>query len=176
MIPKKLTLVIGSVIMKMKKADEKGRIEGKLEVQTYLDRLKYAIESGSVRINFQRNRKVDEKRNRKFTNRYTISKLFPDEDEVEVLKRELILLTVEEYIETVKDFRFPMYSEMRVFGKKYFEEDVYIKIRLELINTTHASGDSFILVMSFHFAEQAFDDSDFPYKKNKGDKNEKIKE
>jgi len=162
--------------MKMKKADEKGRIEGKLEVQTYLDRLKYAIESSSARINFQRNRKVDEKRNRKFTNRYTISKLFPDEDEVEVLKRELILLTVEEYIETVKDLRFPMYSEMRVFGKKYFGEDVYIKIRLELINTTHASGDSFILVMSFHFAEQAFDDSVFPYKKNKGDKNEKIKE
>ena len=75
--------------------------------------LKYAIESGSVRINFQRNRKVDEKRNRKFTNRYTISKLFPDEDEVEVLKRELILLTVEEYIETVKDLRFPMSSEVR---------------------------------------------------------------
>lgn len=151
--------------MNIKEEHEKSRIESKLEVQTYLDRLKYALQSGTAKINFQKNRKVDEKRDKKFTNRYTIEKLFPDEDEVEALKRELTFLSVEEYIETVKDTRFPKKSEMRVFGKKYIAEDVYIKIRVELLNTVEASGDSFIFVMSFHFAEEDFKDSDFPYKK-----------
>ncbi|MGI6225833.1 MAG: hypothetical protein ACOYJ1_06220 [Peptococcales bacterium] len=81
-------------------------------------------------------------------------------------------MTVKDYIETVKDTRFPKRSEMRVFGKKYLEDDVYIKIRVELISIEHASvsiehasGDSFILVMSFHYSEWDFQESDFPYKK-----------
>ncbi|MDV2582183.1 hypothetical protein [Alkalibacillus haloalkaliphilus] len=141
------------------------RIEEKFEIDTYLARLKYAIESGSVKINFQRNRKVDESRDEKYTNRFTMAHLFPDDDEVEALKRELSLLTVEDYIETVEDLRFPNNSEMRVFGKEYVNEDVYIKIRVELLNTTHVAGDSFILVMSFHFAEIPFEEDDFPYRK-----------
>ncbi|WP_226036113.1 hypothetical protein [Aquibacillus saliphilus] len=141
------------------------KIEGKFEVQTYVDRLKYAIESGSVKINFQKKRKVDEARDGKYTNRYTVAHLFPNEDEVEALKRELSLLTVADYIETVKDLRFPNYSEMRVFGKEYVNQDVYIKIRVELVNITHVAGDSFIFVMSFHFAEIPFKEEDFPYRK-----------
>jgi hypothetical protein len=149
----------------MSQTAEKKRKESKIEVQTYLDRLKYAIQSDSVRINFQKERKVDEGRNKKYTNRYTMGILFPDEDEVEALKRELSLLTVEEYIETVKDIRFPKRIEMRVFRKQYFGDDVYIKIRVELISITHASGDSYIFVMSFHYSEWDFKESDFPYKK-----------
>jgi len=156
---------MGSVIIKMSQTAEKKREESKIEVQTYLDRLKYVIQSGSVRINFQKDRKFDEGRNKKYTNRYTMGKLFPDEDEVEALKRELSLLTVEEYIETVKDTTFPKRSEMRVFGKQYSGEDVYIKIRVELVSIAHASGDSFIFVMSFHYSEWNFKESDFPYKK-----------
>ncbi|WP_240373964.1 hypothetical protein [Bacillus piscicola] len=148
-----------------KKSRLSKRIEDKFEVETYLDRLKYAIESGSVKINFQKNRRVDETRDRKYTNRYTMAYLFPDEDEIEALKRELSLLTVEDYMETVKDLRFPSYSEMRVFGKEYVNEDVYIKIRVELLNITHAAGDGFILVMSFHFAEIPLKEDDFPYRK-----------
>ena len=154
-----------SVIIKMSQMTEEKRKESKIEVQTYLDRLKYAIQSGSVRINFQKDRKVDEGRNKKYTNRYKMGHLFPDEDEVEVLKRELSLLTVEEYIETVKDTRFPKRSEMRVFGKQYLGDDVYIKIRVELVSIAHASGDSFIFVMSFHYSEWDFKERDFPYKK-----------
>lgn len=92
-----------------------------------------------------------------------MSKLFPDEDLVEALKKELIKLTVEEYIETVKDTRYPDRSDMRVFGKKYQEEDVYIKIRVELVSLSYANN-SYIFVMSFHFAEKAFNESDFPYR------------
>ncbi len=156
----------------MKEGNEKKRIESKSEVQFHLDNLKYALESSYVNINFQKNRQVDESRDKKYTNRYTIAQLFPDEDEVEVLKRELAFLTVEEYIETVKDIRFPNRSEMRVFGRQYSNEDVYIKIRVELVSIEHASGGSYILVMSFHFSDRDFNETDFPYRKSEVKKNE----
>lgn len=163
-MPTFLTDTLGSVIIKMNNANEKKRIESKLEVQTYIDRLKYAIESGSATINFQKERQVDKNRDREHTNRYTMSKLFPNEDEVEVLKRELTNLTIREYIETVKDTRFSNKSEMRVFGKQYEEKDVYIKIRVELVSVAHASGNNYVFVMSFHFSEMDFKESDFPYR------------
>lgn len=172
LIPKMLTDTLGSVIVKVKNAEEKKRIETRLEVQTYIDRLRYAIESGSATINFQRERQVDRNRDKEHTNRYTMSKLFPNEDEVEVLKRELTKLSIREYIETVKDIRFSNKSEMRVFGKQYKEKDVYIKIRVELVSVTHASGNNYVLVMSFHFSEMEFKESDFPFGKSWGENNE----
>ena len=163
-MPKLLTDTLGSVIINMNNANEKKRIESRLEVRTYIDRLKYAIESGSATINFQKKRQVDKNHDREHTNRYTMSKLFPNEDEAEVLKRELTKLTIKEYIETVKDFRFPNKSEMRVFGKQYLEKDVYIKLRVELVSGAHASGDNYVFVMSFHFSEIGFKESDFIYR------------
>ena len=153
-----------SVIIKMSQTTEVKRKESKLEVQTYLDRLKYAFESGSATVSYQEERRVDQKRNKRFSNRFTMAQLFPDDDPVEALKRELSLLTVEEYIETVKDTRFPKKSEMRVFGKQYSGDDVYIKIRVELVSTL-ASGENYVFVMSFHYSEWDFKESDFPYKK-----------
>jgi len=149
----------------MKWMAENKRIESKIEVQSYLDKLKYAIQSGNVKINFQKDRNVDLERSRKYTNRYTMGHLFPYEDEVQALKRELACLSIEEYIETVKDTRFPNRSEMRVFGKQYFGEDIYIKVRVELVSIIHANGDSFIMVMSFHYSEWNFKENDFPHKK-----------
>jgi hypothetical protein len=163
LIPKLLTINYWGAIMKKKEAYDEQRIESRLEVMTYIDRLKYALQSGNARISFQKDRRVDEYRDRKYTNRYTIFALFPDEDEVEVLKRELTGLTDQDYIETVKDKRYPKRSEMRVFGKKFSDEDVYIKIRVELLSSI-ATGGNYIFVMSFHFAEEAFAESDFPYK------------
>jgi len=149
----------------MNQISENKRKESKQEVQTLLDRLKYAIQCGSVRLNFQKDRNVDKIRDKRHTNRYTISHLFPEEDETEVLKRELMFLTVGDYIETVKDTKYPNRTEMRVFGKQYSKDDIYIKIRVELISNAHASGDNFILVMSFHYSEWKFEDANFPYKK-----------
>lgn len=163
MIPKSLTETLGSVIIIMNSTYEKKYVESEQEIRTYLDRLQYAIENGSATINLQEKRQVDKDRPKKYTNRYTLSKLFPDEDLVEALKKELIKLTVEEYIETVKDTRYPDRSDMRVFGKKYQEEDVYIKIRVKLVSLSYANN-SYIFVMSFHFAEKAFNDTDFPYR------------
>lgn len=143
--------------------ETKVRIESELEVKAYIQNLKFALNKGA-RIDFQSKRIVDEKRDEKYTNQYTVNKLFPDENPEDALKRELLMITVEDYMQTVKDIRFPKRSEMREFGKVYNgTEDVYIKIRVELLGLY---GNTTTFVMSFHFAEKAFTAEMFPYKKS----------
>lgn len=138
------------------------RIESELEIKAYIQNLKYALNHGA-QVEFQIKRYVDDKKEEKYTNQYTVNILFPNENPVDALKRELLQLNVEDYIQTVKDIRFPKRSEMREFGKVYNgKDDVYIKIRVELLGT-HGQATTF--VMSFHFAEKAFTPEMFPYKK-----------
>lgn len=142
--------------------ETKARIESELEVKAYIQDLKFSLNNGA-QIDFQVKRVVDEKRDEKYTNQYTVNRLFPDENPVDALKRELLTLSVEDYMRTVKDTRFPKRSEMREFGKVYNgTEDVYIKIRVELLGLY---GNTTTFVMSFHFAEKAFTPEMFPYKK-----------
>ena len=143
-------------------ADSKSRIESETEIKAYIQDLRYAINNGA-RIQFQVRRVVDENRAERYTNQYTVRTLFPDEDPVYALKRELLSLTIEDYMRTVKDLRFPNRSDMREFGKVYNGiDEVYIKIRVELLGT---HGDATTFVMSFHFAERAFTSMMFPYRK-----------
>lgn len=143
--------------------ETKSRIESEIEVKAYIQDLKFALNNGA-KIDFQAKRLVDEKRDEKYTNQYTVNKLFSDENPVDALKRELLTLSVEDYMQTVKDIRFPKRSEMRKFGKVYNgTDDVYIKIRVELLGMY---GNTTTFVMSFHFAEKAFTPEMFPYKKN----------
>lgn len=143
--------------------ETKARIESELEVKTYIQNLKYALENGA-KINFQVKRCVDDKRDKRYTNQYTVNTLFPNENPVDALKRELLSLSVEDYMQTVKDLRFPNKSEMREFGKVYNgKDDVYIKIRVELLGMY---GQTTTFVMSFHFAERAFTPEMFPYKRD----------
>ena len=138
------------------------RIESELEVKTYIQDLKFALNNGA-QINFQAKRRVDENREEKYTNQYTINTLFPNENPVDAIKRELLTLSVEVYMQTVKDMRFPKRSEMREFGKVYNgTDDVYIKIRVELLGIY---GNTTTFVMSFHYAERAFMPEMFPYRK-----------
>ena len=149
--------------MKDSKDNTKSRIESKLEVNTYLQKLKYELDH-DAQITFQARRLVDKQRDEKYTNQYTVDTLFPDENPVDALKRELKTLTVEEYMRTVQDLRFPKRSEMREFGKVYNGmQDVYIKIRVELLGL---NGNTTTFVMSFHFAEKPFTTDMFPYKEN----------
>ena len=142
--------------------DTRTRIETEREVESYLQDLKYALEHNAI-VTFQMERQVDRNRKYHYTNQYTVADLFPDEDPVSALKRELQTLTVEEYIRTVKDLRFPKRSEMREFGKIYDGKgDVYIKIRVELLS---GFGHHTTFVMSFHYAEIPFTSVIFPYKK-----------
>ncbi len=147
-------------------ADEAtARIESETEVKAYIQDLKFALNNGA-RIEFQAKRRVDDKRDERYTNQYTVNTLFPDENPVDALKRELLNLSAEDYMQTVKDFRFPKRSEMREFGKVYNGKDeVYIKIRVELLGIY---GNTTTFVMSFHFAEKAFIPEMFPYRKNQG--------
>lgn len=139
------------------------RVGSELEVKSYLQKLKYAIDHGA-KVIFQAKRLVDEKREAKYTNQYTVGMLFPDENPVDALKRELKTLTVEEYMRTVQDIRFPNRGEMWEFGKVYnCKDDVYIKIRVDLLGIY---GDTTTFVMSFHFAEKPFKPEMFPYRKN----------
>ena len=139
------------------------RIESEIEVRAYIQDLRYALKNGA-KIEFQIKRQVDKNRDERFTNQYTVNTLFPDENPVDALKRELMLLTVEDYMQTVKDLKFPKRSEMRQFGKVYNGNDyVYIKIRVELLGMF---GEATTFVMSFHFAEKQFSPEMFPYKKN----------
>ena len=141
--------------------EEKSRIESEPEVQSFLQSMIYSLNNGAQLI-FQNRRRVDRGREIKFTNAYTIANLFPDENPVEALKRELRQLKTDNYLRTVKDLRFPKRSEMREFGKVYNDEDVYIKIRAELLTN---DGQHSVFVMSFHFAERPFTEESFPYKR-----------
>ena len=144
-------------------AETKARIESELEIKAYIQDLRFALSNGA-KIDFQVKRRVDDNRDEKYTNQYTVNTLFPDENPVDALKRELLSLSVEDYLQTVKDLRFPKKSEMREFGKVYNgKDDVYIKIRVELLGIY---GQTTTFVMSFHFAERAFTPEMFPYKKN----------
>ncbi len=137
------------------------RIESELEVKAYLQNLKYAI-NNEAQIDFQVKRRVDEFKSERYTNQYTVNELFPDENPLDALKRELLTLELENYMQTVIDLRFPKRSEMREFGKVYDGEDVYIKIRVELLGKY---GNTTTFIMSFHFAEKAFSPEMFPYRK-----------
>lgn len=143
-------------------SNENTRIESKIEVQSYIQDLKYALKNGAV-ISFQEDRQVDKERDVRHTNRFTVADLFPDENPVDALKHELQTLTVEEYMRTVKDIRFPKRSEMREFGRVYNgTDDVYIKIRVELLSEY---GNHTAFVMSFHYAVTPFTSEMFPYRK-----------
>ncbi len=140
------------------------RIESREEISDYLSKLRYALKQGA-KIQIQLDRRIDQSRDPKYTNKNTIAHLFPNEDPVEVMRRELQTLTVEEYIRTLTDIRFPKRSEMREFGKVYNGSDeIYIKIRVELISSM-GFGDHTTFVMSFHFALRPFCNEVFPYKK-----------
>lgn len=143
-------------------ADTRTRIETEFEVRSYLQNLRYALEH-NAKVTFQIERQVDQNRDQRYTNQYTVADLFPDENPVSALKRELLTLTVEEYMQTVKDLRFPKRSEMREFGKVYDGKgDVYIKLRVELLSEY---GEHTTFVMSFHYAEIPFTPDMFPYRK-----------
>lgn len=158
---KLLTLTTGSATL-MPQDNLNKRKETKNEIETFLARVKYAIEYGRCQITLKFDRRSEESKKIEFTNRYTINELFPNENPVETMKRELTKLSVKNYIETVKDLDFPELSELRVFGTKY-SADVFIKFRVVLANKL-AAGNNTIFVLSFHFAEYPFDDKSFPYK------------
>ncbi|MGV8149953.1 MAG: hypothetical protein ACLKAN_13215 [Alkaliphilus sp.] len=129
------------------------------EVTAYLEKLKYVLNQDNAIITIQEVRHVDSERSLKYTNKYTLAQLFPDESPKEAVRRELRTLKANEYMGTVKDLRHPRLSEFWVFGRQYNDKDVYIKIRVEIVQRNS------VFVMSFHFSTGKFVNNDFPYAK-----------
>lgn len=69
------------------------RIESELEIDTYLARIKYCLESGGCQITVKKERKSEQDKDIKYTNKYTLGQLFPNENPVDAMKRELAHLT-----------------------------------------------------------------------------------
>ena len=65
-------------------ADTRTRIESELEVNSYLQNLRYAL-SHNATITFQTERLVDQNRDLRYTNQFTVADLFPDENPVNAL-------------------------------------------------------------------------------------------
>lgn len=141
---------------------DESTIDSLTEVNAYIAKLRYAIDSG-CEIVFMQQRHVDSDRGEKYTNRYTVSNLFPNEQPSAALKRELKTLTKENYIRSVIDRRYPDKDRFYEFGKYYSEGAVYIKTRISILDH-HENCSNFLFVMSFHFAERPFTESTFPYK------------
>lgn len=68
-------------------SDTRSRIESKLEVNSYLQDLRYALQH-NAKITFQAERRVDQNRDQKYTNKFTVADLFPDENPAAAIRRE----------------------------------------------------------------------------------------
>ncbi len=137
------------------------RIASEAEVATYLSNTRLALEGGA-QVTVQLNRKVDQNRPERYTNKYTFADLFPDEDPACVARRELHNLQMSEYLRTVSDDRCPSHGEFWEFGRVYPEGDVYIKFRVHLLDP-NAFGRHTVFLMSFHYAEKPLSEETFPY-------------
>lgn len=137
------------------------RVASENEVNEYIAKMRYALDNGAI-LNFQREREVDRNRPIQYTNAYTVADLFPDENPVIALRRELYALTVAEYLRTVTDSRYANRDEFWEFGRIYDKGDVYIKFRVTLLDPS-VYGRHLAFVMSFHYAETPLSEEIFPY-------------
>lgn len=137
-------------------------IEDRSEVLAFLAKLKHMLENQRTIIKLENNRKSDQYKKIEFTNRFTFSDLFPNENPVEVLRRELNLLSICEYMHTAVDVINPKAPNYYVFAKK-IGKYVYIKIKIVVFNGSTPGQPDTALVMSFHYAEYMIDDKSFPY-------------
>ena len=89
----------------------------------------------------------------KYSTEYCLRDLkFTEKDVREELKN----LNIKQYVECCPDERNPKSADYYVFSKKYQENQVYIKLKIQSYN------NKIILCMSFHYAE--YELNSFPYK------------
>ena len=146
------------------------RNEQKFVVEHFLTEMKEALSSESAQLYSQHHRKEDEAE----LHENIMSILFPNENETAVLKRELTGLTTEDYIETLKDKKFPNKSETRVFAKQYNGEFVYMHVRVEMLEQEETGEPEQGLITSLHFCESELEVTDFPYKKTEENEYGKV--
>lgn len=138
-------------------------VEDSSVVSTFLAKLKFMLENPCTSIQLDK-KKSDQFKPYEYTNKFTLSNLFPNENPVDAMKRELRLLSLCDYLHTAVDVVNPKSPNYYVFAKK-FDKFVYIKVKIVVFNGSIPGQQDTILVMSFHYAEHLINENSFRYLK-----------
>lgn len=138
-------------------------IEDRPSVEAYIANTTLALKDSHTEVRIQFDRLKDKYRDERYTTRYTLGELFPDEAPSTALRRELSNLKPEEYIRPVPDSVNENKPAFWEFGRTYTGKgDVYIKIRTVLLDQQCGNNHS-VFIMSFHFATSPLSEEVFPY-------------
>lgn len=129
-----------------------GFIEQEYKVILFIQALIKVLNNEECFFIFKRERKSEKIKPIQFTNKKTLIDLDYDKEDV---KKELISLKIEEYIESIEDKNTFFNDEsFRVFVKKIKDINVYIKVKIRDIDK------KIVVCISFHRAQFDFK---FPY-------------
>jgi hypothetical protein len=116
-------------------------IEPQEDVEDHLMRLRETLRDENCELDILPLKKGQSDTDR-YSTLYTMNELEYDSEDI---KRELMNLTVADYIENIKDSKHPGRNDFHVFGKCISGKEVYIKEKLR----TNLK----VFCISFHFAE-----------------------
>jgi len=131
------------------------RIEQKFVVQHFIEQLRETLRNEALELFIQNEEEQDQEVDAEDLDQNALSVLFPNQDAAIVLTQGMRELAIGDYLETVKDKRFPNKSERRVFVKTIADQLLSVSVRLES-DLAHV----YVEVSVFEESE-----ADFPFKK-----------
>lgn len=126
-------------------------IDSEDNVEKHLQQLKELLKDSKCKLEILP-RKKDEAEDDPYTTENTLQMLNYDSDDV---RRELLALSMDDYIENMKDDKRPDAPHFRVFGKTIRGYEIYIKEKIK--------SSKGVFCVSFHRAR--YNLKDRPYKK-----------
>jgi hypothetical protein len=142
--------------------DDIHRTESIQDVRLFIDELRAVLSVKKSEIYLLEIKSSEAGRPKFMSNIATISELFPDEFPHIALRRELMKLSHQMYMHSMADMYFPLTASFHVFGMRYGDKDVYIKLKIEF-ETDKSLKNGTVIVISFHYSTKKFSGSDFPY-------------
>lgn len=131
------------------------RIEQKFVVQHFIEQLRETLRNEALELFIQNEEEQDQEVDAEDLDQNALSVLFPNQDAAVVLTQGMRELAIGDYLETVKDKRFPNKSERRVFVKTIADQLLSVSVRLE-----SDLAQVYVEVSGFEESE-----ADFPFKK-----------
>jgi len=130
-----------------------GFVEKEYKIKLFLKNVIYLLNDDACNFIFMEKRVSENQKEKEFTNESTLNYLEYDREDA---KKEIISLTVEEYVESVEDNN-PNFNNdsFKVFVKNIKDINVYIKIKIRDIE------NKIVVCVSFHKAEY---EVTYPYK------------
>lgn len=136
------------------------RIEQKFVVKHFIDQLHETLENEALELFIQNEEEQDQEVDAEDLDQNALSVLFPNQDATELLMQAMRQIAIGDYLETVKDKRFPDKSERRVFVKTIADQLLAVSVRLE-------SDLAHVFVEVSVIEESDVAEADFPFKKVK---------